>query len=158
MEGTNDSWHYALQANGIVKKDPAGTFFEEYQWSGLRSNDQAVVLSPASLEFRQQLTLDPNRNPAMPSLSQADPRLIGPITDLMNFYVDLWLAVKTGAPAVAIAHNAGLLWPKNAFVKRPGTITVQIGAPIESRGVKPEALNAQVEQWIESQMESLCPK
>jgi 1-acyl-sn-glycerol-3-phosphate acyltransferase len=69
-----------------------------------------------------------------------------------------WLAVKTGAPVVPIAHNAGLLWPKNAFIKRPGTITVQIGAPIESRGMKPEALNAKVEQWIESRMESLCPK
>ena len=69
-----------------------------------------------------------------------------------------WLAVRTGAPIVPIAHNAGLLWPKNAFVKRPGTITVQIGAPIESRGMKPDALNAAVEQWIESRMESLCPK
>ena len=69
-----------------------------------------------------------------------------------------WLAVKTGTPVVPIAHNAGLLWPKNAFVKRPGSITVQVGAPIESRGMTPEALNAKVEQWIESRMESLCPK
>src|ERR1700675_2876998 len=109
MEGTNDSWHYTLQANGIVKKDPAGTFFEEYQWSGLCSNDQAVVLSPASLEFRQQLTLDPNRNPAVPSLSQVDPRLIGPITDFMTFYVDLWLAVKTGQ----LAHAGDHFYVKN---------------------------------------------
>jgi hypothetical protein len=109
MEGTNDSWHYTLQANGTVKKDRAGTFFEEYQWSGLRSNDQAVVLSPASLEFRQELTLDPNRKPAMPSLSQVDPRLIGPITDLMTFYIDLWLAVKTGQ----LAHAGDHFYVKN---------------------------------------------
>ncbi|MBM3346820.1 MAG: 1-acyl-sn-glycerol-3-phosphate acyltransferase [Betaproteobacteria bacterium] len=69
-----------------------------------------------------------------------------------------WLAVKTGAPVVPIAHNAGLVWPKNAFVKRPGTITVQIGAPIESLGTTPDALNAQVETWIETRMETLCPK
>jgi len=69
-----------------------------------------------------------------------------------------WLAVKTGAPVVPIAHNAGLLWPKNAFIKRPGIITVQVGAPIESLGTKPEALNAAVETWIESRMETLCPK
>ena len=69
-----------------------------------------------------------------------------------------WLAVKTGAPVVPIAHNAGLLWPKNAFIKRPGTITVQIGAPIESLGTTPDALNTAVEAWIESRMETLCPK
>ena len=69
-----------------------------------------------------------------------------------------WLAVKTGAPVVPIAHNAGLLWPKNAFIKRPGTITVQVGAPIESRGITPAALNAQVEEWIEARMDTLCPK
>ena len=69
-----------------------------------------------------------------------------------------WLAVKTGAPVVPIAHNAGLLWPKNAFIKRPGTITVQIGAPIESPGTTPDALNTAVEAWIESRMETLCPK
>ncbi len=68
-----------------------------------------------------------------------------------------WLAVKTGAPVVPIAHNAGLLWPRHAFLKRPGPITVQVGLPMESRGIKPEALNAQVEQWIESRMETLCP-
>lgn len=69
-----------------------------------------------------------------------------------------WLAVKTGASVVPVAHNAGLLWPRNAFIKRPGTITVQLGAPIDSMGMKPEALNTQVEQWIESRMESLCSR
>lgn len=68
-----------------------------------------------------------------------------------------WLAVKTGALVVPIAHNAGLLWPKNAFIKRPGLITVRIGKPIESTGVKPEELTARVEAWIESQMDTLCP-
>jgi len=96
MEGTNDAWHYTIQADGIVKKDPAGTYFEEYRWSNLRSNGKPDVLSPASLEFKQQLTLDPNRNPAVPDLSQVDPKLIGPITDFMTFYVDFWLAAKTG--------------------------------------------------------------
>ncbi len=69
-----------------------------------------------------------------------------------------WLAVKAGAPVIPIAHNAGLLWPKNAFIKRPGTITVQLGAPMESLGTTPAALNAEVEAWIESRMEALCPK
>lgn len=68
-----------------------------------------------------------------------------------------WLAVQCAAPVVPVAHNAGLLWGKNAFVKRPGTVTVEIGAPIESAGADPHALNAAVEQWIEARMSVLCP-
>ncbi|MCP5118954.1 MAG: hypothetical protein GY953_49740, partial [bacterium] len=31
----------------------------------------------------------------MPDLRGVEPALIGPITDLMAFYVDLWLAIKS---------------------------------------------------------------
>jgi len=68
-----------------------------------------------------------------------------------------WLAIKTGAPVVPIAHNAGLFWGKNAFLKRPGEIRVVIGEPISPQGLTPEALNRKVEDWIESHMERLCP-
>jgi 1-acyl-sn-glycerol-3-phosphate acyltransferase len=67
------------------------------------------------------------------------------------------LALQCGVPVVPVAHNAGLLWPRNAFLVRPGTITLEIGAPIDSRGHTPESLNAKVEQWIEGRMASLCP-
>ena len=50
------------------------------------------------------------------------------------------------------AHNAGELWPKNSFLKYPGTVTVSIGAPIACEDAKPEALNAQVADWIEAEM------
>jgi hypothetical protein len=96
MKGINENWHYEIQADGIVKKDSTGTYFEEYGWSNLISNSQKAALSSASLDFRQQLSLDPHHNPAFPNLSQVDSRLIGPITDLMTFYADLWLAIKTG--------------------------------------------------------------
>ena len=69
-----------------------------------------------------------------------------------------WLAHRLGVPVVPVAHNAGLVWPRNAFIKRPGTVTIRIGAPIASTGLSAEALNKQVEQWIESQMDSLCPR
>lgn len=96
MKGVNEDWKYEIQADGIVKKDSAGTFFEEYRWSNLISNHQKVALSSADIDFRQQLSLDLNRNPRFPNLSQVDPQLIGPITDLMTFYADLWLAQKIG--------------------------------------------------------------
>jgi 1-acyl-sn-glycerol-3-phosphate acyltransferase len=68
-----------------------------------------------------------------------------------------WLAVNCGAPVVPVAHNAGMFWGRNAFLKRPGTITVEIGAPIDSRAHTPESLLAAVEEWIEARMVILCP-
>jgi len=96
MKGINEVWHYEIQADGIVIKDSAGTYYEEYRWSNLISDNQKVVLSPATLDMRQQVTLDPNHNPSFPNLANVDTRLIGPITDMLTFYVDLWLADKAG--------------------------------------------------------------
>lgn len=96
MKGVNENWHYEIQADGIVKHDSAGAYFEEYGWSNLISDGQKTSLPPASADFRQQVTLDPKGVPAFPDLSKVDTRLIGPITDFMNFYADLWLAEKTG--------------------------------------------------------------
>lgn len=96
MTGINQNWRYEIQADGIVKRDSDGTYFEEYGWSHFISNGQAVTLSPVSLNFRQLLSLDPNRKPVLPNLAQVDPRLIGPITDLITFYVDVWLAARSG--------------------------------------------------------------
>jgi 1-acyl-sn-glycerol-3-phosphate acyltransferase len=66
-----------------------------------------------------------------------------------------WLAVKTGALALPVAHNAGECWRKNAFIKRPGLITVSIGRPIPSDGLSAAALNQRIEEWIESEMPKL---
>lgn len=66
-----------------------------------------------------------------------------------------WLAVKTATPVVPVAHNSGEKWRRNAFLKYPGTITVSIGAPIETRGLTPEEINRKVEDWIESEMRRL---
>lgn len=66
-----------------------------------------------------------------------------------------WLAAHSGAPVVPVAHNAGRVWPRNSFVKRPGKVTVRIGPAIASAGRKPEAINALAEKWIESQQKTL---
>jgi len=92
MKGTNKQWQYEIQADGVVKKDGAGGFFEEYAWSNLVSNNQPVALPAASAEFRQVLSLAPDRVPSIPDLSKVHPMLIGPIADLLTFYSDLWLA------------------------------------------------------------------
>ncbi len=65
------------------------------------------------------------------------------------------LASHTGYPIVPVAHNAGLYWPRHSFLKRPGTITVVIGEPIETVGKSPEQLNTEVRDWIEARMSEL---
>jgi 1-acyl-sn-glycerol-3-phosphate acyltransferase len=68
-----------------------------------------------------------------------------------------WLASRTHAPVVPVAHNAGLLWPRNGFLKRPGLVTVRIGPAIESAGRSAETINRMAEAWIEEQQHELCP-
>src|SRR5256885_12627977 len=52
-----------------------------------------------------------------------------------------WLAAAAGAPVVPVAHNAGLVWPRNAVLKRSGTVLVRIRPPIDGAGRDPKALN-----------------
>jgi 1-acyl-sn-glycerol-3-phosphate acyltransferase len=66
-----------------------------------------------------------------------------------------WLAADTGAGVVPVAHNAGEVWPKDAFIKRPGTITVSIGPLISSVGKSAADITREVEAWIETEMASL---
>jgi 1-acyl-sn-glycerol-3-phosphate acyltransferase len=66
-----------------------------------------------------------------------------------------WLATHTKTQVVPVAHNAGNCWPKNSFLKKPGVIQIHIGKPIQSVGLKADALNTQVEAWIESEMPQL---
>ncbi|CAM9463075.1 unnamed protein product [Phaeothamnion confervicola] len=68
-----------------------------------------------------------------------------------------WLAVQAGAPVVPVAHNAGLYWGKNSFLKHPGTITLRIGPAIPTEGRRPADVIAETESWIEQQQEELCP-
>ncbi len=66
-----------------------------------------------------------------------------------------WLATQTKTPIVPIAHNAGEFWGKKSFLKKPGIIKVSIGKPIQSSHLKADALNQQVEDWIEEKMLTL---
>jgi 1-acyl-sn-glycerol-3-phosphate acyltransferase len=65
------------------------------------------------------------------------------------------IAVHAKVPVLPVAHNAGVCWPRNAFLKYPGTITVSIGPLISSQGLSAEALTQQVEAWIEAEMPRL---
>lgn len=96
MTAVNEDWHYTADASATVTKTASGTPVEEFRWTAMSTNGQPYTLMPAMVQFRQPLSLDPNWMPSMPELTKVDPKMIGPITDLMTVYVDLWLMNKIG--------------------------------------------------------------
>lgn len=66
-----------------------------------------------------------------------------------------WLATHTKTPVLPVAHNAGAYWAKNTFIKKPGVIKMHIGKEIQTTDLKADALNQQVESWIEAEMAKL---
>jgi len=67
------------------------------------------------------------------------------------------LASATGATVVPIAHNAGRFWPRNSFMKYPGTVIFSIGPAIASAGKSGDQLHQEVEAWIEAEMRRIDP-
>lgn len=68
------------------------------------------------------------------------------------------LAIETGAPVIPIAVTSAKVWPRKAFVKRPGVVDVSIGPPIASAGREADELMREVEHWIEAEMRRLDPQ
>lgn len=68
------------------------------------------------------------------------------------------LAIATGAPVIPVAVTSAKVWPRKAFVKRPGIVDVSIGRPIPSEGRDADELMREVEAWIESEMRRLDPE
>jgi 1-acyl-sn-glycerol-3-phosphate acyltransferase len=65
------------------------------------------------------------------------------------------LARELDVPIIPVAHNAGWIWPKGVFGKRPGTVTISFGSPLRPAGKDPQQLTAEVEQWIEGEVARL---
>jgi 1-acyl-sn-glycerol-3-phosphate acyltransferase len=68
------------------------------------------------------------------------------------------LASKSNAPILPIALNSGEFWPRNAFIKQPGTITVSIGPMIYPEGKSVGQLLDEVSGWIEAEMRVISPQ
>ena len=65
------------------------------------------------------------------------------------------LAIGLPAPVLPVAHNAGYLWPKGLFGKKPGTITLSIGPSISPDGKDAAQLTQEIESWIEGEVARL---
>lgn len=65
------------------------------------------------------------------------------------------LAKEANVLIVPVAHNAGDLWRRLEFTKRPGTVRFCIGPPINPQGRPPKETNLVVQDWIESKMREI---
>lgn len=67
------------------------------------------------------------------------------------------LATHAGYPVLPITHNAGECWPRNGFLKYPGTVQVVIGPLMPVTGKSSKQLIGAVEAWIEDTLATLPP-
>ena len=57
------------------------------------------------------------------------------------------IAKKSGHDIIPVYHNAGKLWPKGGFIKKPGVVTIVIGKPISSSILTSSELTKKVRDW-----------
>lgn len=103
MKGQNDGSTYEVRITATTKKASDGHFVEELAWSDMVANGAPRGLAEASQRFRLAVTLEGGAPFEMPDLSKA-PGLIGPVTDVLTFYADLFLAMHQGALRKAGDH------------------------------------------------------
>ena len=66
------------------------------------------------------------------------------------------LASQSGAPLVPIAHDSGYYWRRRGLLKRPGTIRVVIGPPLDPRGFEPREITERAKEWVDSTVAELA--
>jgi len=61
---------------------------------------------------------------------------------------------STGLPVVPVALNSGIVWPRNSWLKYPGTVDIHFLEPIQP-GLTRKQFMAKLEQRIENKMAEL---
>jgi hypothetical protein len=110
---------YRADATGTVKRDAAGKFVEEFKWSNFVFDGKLLEL-PAAKDFRQLLSLSPGYPLSMPDLRPVL-RIVGPIADLLTFYVDVAVATQQGSLTkegdhFRFAHGTPASWADGSYV------------------------------------------
>ena len=96
MKGQDGASTYEVRIVGTTRKAGDNRFVEEFAWTDLVANGAPRALAASSQAFRLAVTLEGGAPFDLPDLSKA-PGIIGPVTDLMTFYSDLFLAMHQGA-------------------------------------------------------------
>lgn len=67
----------------------------------------------------------------------------------------LALAKTSHFPIIPIAHNAGSVWPRNAFFKKPGLVTIVIGEPYYPADKSLSEIEQDLYTWMKTTMERI---
>jgi 1-acyl-sn-glycerol-3-phosphate acyltransferase len=67
------------------------------------------------------------------------------------------LAKAAGRPIVPVAHNAGDFWPRRSFLKRPGTVRIVVGPPIDTADLSHEEITRRGREWIAATLLQISP-
>lgn len=65
------------------------------------------------------------------------------------------IAGAARCPVVPVAHNASDYWPRRSALKKPGTISIVIGPPLDSRSLAARELTRKAKTWIEEEVRML---
>ena len=103
MKAQNNGSTYEVRVTATTKKAADGRFVDELAWSDMVVNGAPRALAATSQAFRLAMTLEGGAPFELPDLSKA-PGLIGPVTDVLTFYSDLFLAMHQGALRTAGDH------------------------------------------------------
>ncbi len=63
-----------------------------------------------------------------------------------------YLASHTGAPIVCIVHDAGKCWPRNSFLKYPGTVNIIVSPVMETQGLSAKQINEKILTWTKKHL------
>ena len=65
------------------------------------------------------------------------------------------IASAAGCPVVPVAHNAGDHWPRRSATKRPGTIRIVIGQPLETTRGSARKITGEAKSRIEAEVRKI---
>ena len=94
------------------------------------------------MEYGRSLLIFPQGTRVMPGVTK--PYEIGVFA----------LYQSTGLPVVPVALNSGIVWPRNSWLKYPGTVDIHFLEPIQP-GLTRKQFMAKLEQRIENKMAEL---
>ena len=57
------------------------------------------------------------------------------------------LQKSSGHKILPVYHNAGKLWPKGSFIKKPGVVTVIIGEPLSASNGSAAEITEKLRNW-----------
>lgn len=62
------------------------------------------------------------------------------------------VAKQAKVDIVPLVHNAGKFWLNKKFIKKPGTITIVIGEPIDLSDKNTKAVMKEIQEWSQEQL------